>query len=365
MGALVPRPNISSGIRNPYASVSPGSRDDGGQTGYNIPPSGSPGTWEAAGVYEVSGGGIDSFPYYVNLLTGYDHVLYAPTTLPPNDACIEFGIAYQNTAATMGANVQEASIYAADWCNAPWYKPWNEYVPTWSTWPINDAFFQKYVRVFSNGDGLPETQLEEKETSDGTWHLFIFDEDPACTNTSTCSDRYGQQYVDIYDSYGESHAPTGQVPTPGLTGYTSGAGWTIFETHYNLDNKGAYGSDCPVLPVMNMSGLRSQEYIGSSTWSYTNIPGYQLASNSGQCFDSSSAPYYYAWVNTDVGWYVATSNVSLGSDPRTFAPMQVNQGRIPAWPDAPPMPKPTLPPCYGNLSTSKFRTSVYTPCHYI
>lgn len=328
----------NTGVRTPDGEVS--SKDGGGDAELLIPAATTTGIWDAISVYEAAGAGTLS-PQYVDFSTTYNHLLYAPTTLPPNNGCIEFGIQYDNV-----GTLQQAFFYAADWCNGavPYTnsKGQQVYKPTMYRTPITDQFYQTYVRVFSNGDGDPEMQVEEKLELDGNWHLLAFDEDPPCTSAQ-CVDPHGQQYVQLYQTPNSTNYAPPYVPSEG---YPAGEGWNIFETHYNLDGN---GSDCPSLPRISASGLRSQYGLGSSIWQYTPVSQlFEPTQSDGTlgCFDTSVPANlfstYDALYNSDVGWWVEQAFAQAS------APLPINDNRYPAWPDKIPVPRITPPPCLNK-----------------
>ncbi len=320
--------------RMPQGSV-PG-RDQGGDAGYHLYASSATGEWAAMDAYEVGGAGTLS-PSFVNFDPEYNHLLYAPTTLPANNACIEFGIQYDNTAST---GSQESYFYAADWCKGAFqYTDPTTGVTSWyptehNLFYINDSFYQKYVRVFTNGDSDPQVVAEEKLEPDGNWHLLLWDANPPCSNSQQC-DIYGHTYVDVYDTPNQtSYAPTAPATNPSGNGYSPNSGWSFFETHFDMDNA---GSDCPVLPQMGVSGLRSQSAEGSSYWPSSSV--WNLTGLVEGCFNlyDGASPTYTFEPNDDTGWWVYSGTLLLATLP-------INDARYPAWPDTRPLPHISPPP---------------------
>lgn len=355
---LLPPPILSATVRSkiqPANSVTV--RDGGGQYGLALPTNSNTGIWEAMGVYEAVAGAAtgtaysnsESFPPLVNFVPGpqppgKNHILYAPTTKPTNFGCLEFGIIYENV---YTAQTQSSNFFADDWCTGSFTflgqtysgatqgydsngKPeWN---PNGAQITVDDSFFQKYVRVWTNGNGLPSVQIEEKRDATGYWHLLMFDANLPCSNPSTC-DINGNKYVEFASvpPGGTDESPGGPSPSQGLA---AGAGWLIFETHYNMDNT---GSDCPNLPTMNVAGIREQLWSGGP-WSYPTVS--QSPSGAGQCFGNGPQTFYSPTENlNDLGWWVTMNGFGVSR-------MAANDQKYPAWPDSTPGPRywPQPPP---------------------
>lgn len=281
--------------------------DTGGYYGFNpMSAVGAYGTYVAMGVYEAQYAPNSTIgPNFVQYNPQMQHLLYAPTTKPVNFGCIEFGIDYDNA---LNTNT-EARFFVADWCtpggkNAA-YMYNGSWQPGFSYWTINDGWYARFVRTYTNGDGYPEVVAEELyNSSDGKWHLLVWAQ----------GDNNGSgAWVDAYDSSGTDHSPVGQTPAPG---YTAAAGWSIFETHYNLTTLATNPtiSDCGAIPTISESGLRQQMSVGSSTWNYATVftPSNPISSNQlqQQCFAPNSVPFYgTGYSQPDLFWWVDTNNI--------------------------------------------------------
>jgi hypothetical protein len=191
--------------------------------------------------------------------------LYAPTTHGPMGNCLEASTDYFNGYGTAGSTVSELQIW--DFCKGGWG----------GAVPMDSTFFSNYVRVYSNGNGMPEYLLELAEGTDAKWHAYIYNNN-------------NQYWDDVYDS-----APNGTVPSQ----YQGG--WSAFETYY-----GVAGEQCPSAGTIGESGLRLHYSTG---WGYASAAPYGVL-NGGSCFSTSgvTSPYYSlsATPSSDMAWTVTS-----------------------------------------------------------
>ena len=297
------------------------------------------------GVYECSACGTIG-PDFVNLGSDYPHILYSPTIKPQGYGCFEVGTEYDNAA----GGQTEARIFAADWCT-PIYVPGGNYpdgtpyspfwAPTMAYLEVDDSFFKQFVRVYSNGPGFPEYQMEEDHESDGKWHIYLYDVNPAGG-----SDPNGQKYIDETPTYsgagiGIDYSPDGQCCNLTAGSNNPGGGWSLFETHYDLDEN---GSDCPSVPMQVASGERtypgSTVVPGTAGWNYE--PDNTNLSAPADCFASGAYDNYYIGMphTNDSGWLVE-SDLGAQTD---YRPNETT-----GWPDTLVTPMPPTPnPCTKN-----------------
>lgn len=175
-----------------------------------------------------------------------EETLFAPTTKAPN-GCIEVGTRYRNR-----GGVVSAEVYAFDFCSDP---------PQFSTMPLNDDFFAKYV--VTNKDGWQGYEFETISDAStpgipSTWRTYLYN------------------YHD--GTWGEPvYVTTGTPPDR--------TGWSIFEPWY------APNQDCPKsLPTFSVSNL---EYYNATTrtWNLVvpQMDGFTTSVNTGGaggCFNS-------------------------------------------------------------------------------
>ena len=194
------------------------------------------------------------------------NLLYGPTTHGPNGNCLELSTDYYNGYGSTGtvAQVQIWDFCANGWAGAI---------------PMDSSFFEKYVRVYSNGNGMPEYIVEMAEGPDTKWHAYLFNNDNGL-------------YDDIYQS------AAGVV-----TNVNGGEGWSIFETHYSTGT-------CSTVPPTGESGLRIHDSNTShQDWYYPT--SYSESDNSGECFASAGTVSPYYTINysptPDMSWLVNTN----------------------------------------------------------
>ncbi len=157
--------------------------------------------------------------------TGGYNLLYGPTTHGPNGNCLEVSTDYYNGFGSTGtvSQVQIWDFRANGWVGAI---------------PMDSSFFDKYVRVYSNGDGLPQYIAELAEGPDTKWHAYLYNNDNGL-------------YDDIYQS------------AAGVVNTNNGSeGWSIFETHYSA-------GQCSTIPTTGESGLRVHySNVSHADWNY-------------------------------------------------------------------------------------------------
>jgi hypothetical protein len=143
--------------------------------------------------------------------------------------------------------------------------------------PIDQTFRNNYVRVFTNGDGRPELQVELAQSSvTGRWEALLYNE-------------LSQSYQNVYTS-ASTFATAHQN------------GWLMFEYYYEV------GNTCSSVNVVGASGNRY--YNG--TWNLFNqgnaVLGLGYAGNTACFLPSTSDPsepwYAFQGNPADYGFYV-------------------------------------------------------------
>lgn len=193
--------------------------------------------------------------------------IFAPTTHGPNGNCMEVVTDYYNGYG-LPAGVSSAQVLLFNFCDRG-----GRYE---GAVPMDQTFFNKYVRTFSNGNGQPEYVAEIEQGSDTAWHLLLY-------NVS----------ANTWDDYSDS--------APGaIANYNGGQGWSMFETHVST-------GPCSFMPSTGISGLRLH---------FSNVPhqDWQYATGSrtfgwGDCFQPDGTSSYWYSINfssSDWGWQSGT-----------------------------------------------------------
>jgi hypothetical protein len=244
--------------RTPLNTVN--TADNGGQAGYIL----NPGSANGVGDVFVAMVALNDVSMNPSQTGGYN-LLYGPTTHGPNGNCLELSTDYYNGYGSTGT-ISQVQIW--DFCASGWA----------GAIPMDASFFDKYVRVYSNGNGMPQYIAEMAEGPDTKWHAYLFNNNNGL-------------YDDIYQSSAGA-----------VSNVLNGEGWNIFETHYSVGT-------CSTIPTTGESGLRIHDSNTShANWYY---PGAYYTYSYGDCFPSGGvvSPYYtinYA-PTPDMSWLVNTN----------------------------------------------------------
>ena len=157
--------------------------------------------------------------------------LYAPTTHGPNGNCLEVPTDYYDGWG-LPTGVTSGQVLFFNFCDGG-----GKYE---GAVPMDQSFFNTYVRVFSNGNGTPEYIIELERGSDNEWHTLLYN----------VTDNRWDDYVDSAAN--------------ATSNFNGGQGWSMIETHFDAGN-------CPDIPSTGISGLRLHySNIPHQNWQYAN-----------------------------------------------------------------------------------------------